>query len=477
MTFYDEVVHSERGEFMGDGIPRTAGGIPYNPLAGHRQFADDEFWNSRASLQEIKENALATYVSPYVVLAGVLARVGVATPPHIVLPKIIGGGYGSLNFGVVTLGEPGSGKDAAFDTACELVPDVREAAICGAATGQSISALFGRREGDEGKRRTVCNNLRAILRYSEASNFRSLSSSKESNLKPVLLSLFSGQQIGEYTKNQELAIIIPAHAYRAIPFFSAQPSMMSLFEAGVHEGFQQRFLYVSAYDERLATLDPAAAPVRPVPGVFPYDTAALPSDWSKETMDCLYQCGGYGKTDDATEPLAMNFPDIVRREAVAERIRANQERDVDPRLAHGTYMRMKLAALLCLLEYPRRQSLEVNEKDWELAGFLQRESRRCYEENLEKYNKLKRQRRADGKEEDELAREEVDKRGQQDAERRIIEILRSSMSPSGMSRRELFQQLSKRQRNYLDDALGNLVASGRIKTGKGRQGGDWYMLN
>ena len=72
-----------------------------------------------------------------------------------------------------------------------------------------------------------------MLRYSEASNFRALSSARESNLQPEVLSLFSGQQIGDYTKNRELSVTIPEHGYRAVVVISAQPSMMGMFEAGV----------------------------------------------------------------------------------------------------------------------------------------------------------------------------------------------------------------------------------------------------
>ena len=51
-----------------------------------------------------------------------------------------------------------------------------------------------------------------------------------------------------------------------------------------------------------------------------------------------------------------------------------------------------------------------------------------------------------------------------------------STAASGVSKREVFQKLSKRQRNYLDDALGNLMASRRIRKKKGKQDGDWYAL-
>ena len=83
------------------------------------------------------------------------------------------------------------------------------------ASGQAISALFGQRVQEDGRFRLECKTPRAMIRYSEASNFKALSSAKESNLQAEVLSLFSGQQIGDYTKNRELSVTIPEHGYRA----------------------------------------------------------------------------------------------------------------------------------------------------------------------------------------------------------------------------------------------------------------------
>lgn len=479
---YDDL-HWERGEYVGDGIARTAGGIPYNPLADcSKQYDDDEFWNARRSLKEILDFSVGNLVSPYAVLDIVLARVVAATPPYVVLPQYVGAGYGSLNFGVTVLGSPGSGKDAAFEAASVLVPDVRGAAVCGAATGQAISALFGRREERDGLHHTICNNLRAILRYSEVSNFRSLSNNKESNLKPVLLSVFSGQQIGDYTKNKELAVVVPAHGYRCMPVFSAQPSMMGVFEGGINEGFQQRFLYASAYSARIADLDiPSAIPECSKPTLFPFASDTLPADWSAEQTNRFYECGGFNgmgrlSESDRLQRVVMEFPDTVRREVYAERIRINQRRGLDPRDAHGTYLRMKIAAAFCLLDYPSRRSLTVDEMDWKLAGWLQRYSRDCYDGGLKEYIKQKRKRRADDREEEELVREEVDNRAQRGIERRIVAILAETDVLSGVSKGEIYRKLSKRQRSYLDDALDNLVMSGRIGKRKGKKDGCWYRL-
>lgn len=59
MLHYNDL-RPEKGEFMGDGIARTAGGIPYNPEADiNAEFPDDEFWNSRTSLREIRDYAVS----------------------------------------------------------------------------------------------------------------------------------------------------------------------------------------------------------------------------------------------------------------------------------------------------------------------------------------------------------------------------------------------------------------------------------
>lgn len=155
-------------------------------------FPDDGFWNSRTSLREIKDYAVSRLVSPDAVLAVTLCRIIAATPPHVVLPPTIGSDYGSLNFGVVILGNPGPGKDAAFGAAKALVPDIRDAPVTSVASGQAISALFGQRVQEDGRFRLECKSPRAMLRYSEASNFRALSSARENNLQPEVLSLFSG---------------------------------------------------------------------------------------------------------------------------------------------------------------------------------------------------------------------------------------------------------------------------------------------
>lgn len=82
MLHYSDGAPGEGAEFIGDGIARTGGNIPYNPESDdNASFPDDEFWNSRESLQQIKDYAVSRFVSPYAVLAVTLCRIIDATPP------------------------------------------------------------------------------------------------------------------------------------------------------------------------------------------------------------------------------------------------------------------------------------------------------------------------------------------------------------------------------------------------------------
>lgn len=128
---------------------------------------------------------------------------------------------------------------------------------------------------------------------------------------------------------------------------------------------------------------------------------------------------------------------------------------------------------LRLLEDP--QADEISLEDWELAGRMMQYSRACYEENRREYEDENLARRADFKEQDELARERVDIRSRRATEERIIDVLSASSQPS-VSKGDLSRSLSKRQKIYVDDALENLVASGKIKHSKGVKGGHWYLL-
>lgn len=108
-----------------------------------------------------------------------------------------------------------------------------------------------------------------------------------------VLSLFSGQQIGDYTKNKELSVTIPEHGYRTAVVISAQPSMMGMFEVGVGVGIpaavpvrlrvQRQAQCPGALDEDPVALSSLTR--------FPYDTGLLPVDYPIEQMNRLYECG------------------------------------------------------------------------------------------------------------------------------------------------------------------------------------------
>lgn len=476
-----------RGEFVGDGIPRTAGGHPYNPLAGGYTFDDDCYWESCTELREIRDFAVWHMVSPYAVLACVLARIVAATPPHIVLPALVGASYGSLNFGVVLLGGPSSGKDTAYTTAEHLVPDVRSAYEGAPATGQAVSAIFARRSesGSDGDGyRTEFVNGRAILRYTEISTLQALMGRKESTLRSTLLDVFSGHRIGETTKDRSLSVVIPDHGYRGIPVISAQPSSIDVFTNGYGVGLQQRFLYVSALSDRIANLrvDFRDTTPEPVTTMFPCDQGILPADLPAEIMGKVYSEGGYGNLalegmEDARYELKpMTFPKIVEEHVIFDRIRTNSMDSPASPTAHSTYMRMKLAAAMHLLRLGSGgDPLVVSEEDWELAGVLADDSAKTFEDARKQSDIMRSERMAERMKLTDDASDVAETQRAKKVEDRIISLLENAPSHE-ISRRSLHNSISKRQREVLSPALENLMRSGRVRASSKGAGGEWYKL-
>ena len=60
----------------------------------------------------------------------------------------------------------------------KLVPDIRDAPVTSVASGQAISALYGQRVQEDNRFKLECKSPRAMIRYSEASNFKALSSAR-----------------------------------------------------------------------------------------------------------------------------------------------------------------------------------------------------------------------------------------------------------------------------------------------------------
>lgn len=79
-----------------------------------------QVFTSSEALTRIWSRSIARRMSPWGVLANVLAYVSVAIPPNVQTPALIGG-YGSLNLLVGLVGSAGAGKGASQAVARDLM--------------------------------------------------------------------------------------------------------------------------------------------------------------------------------------------------------------------------------------------------------------------------------------------------------------------------------------------------------------------
>ncbi|MCT6900791.1 MAG: YfjI family protein [Bifidobacterium sp.] len=168
-----EVETLKPGEFIGDGIPRTAGGLVYDPLEGITD-PEDAFWLSCAPLEEIRRYARSQgiRVNPWALLDAVLARLSVAIPPNVVIDPLDSRQPSPLNLYVALLGGSGTGKGITERAAQTLIPGIRGALTHAPASGEGIPTMFAsRQKNEDGSSFLKPVAMRALLSVPEVTPF------------------------------------------------------------------------------------------------------------------------------------------------------------------------------------------------------------------------------------------------------------------------------------------------------------------
>lgn len=106
------------------------------------------------ALSAIRQAAHSRLVVPWAVLGAVLARVVAETPPHVVLPPIVGSDA-SLNLAVALVAASGGGKSGATACADDLlhVTPYRLADVIGPGSGEGVMMAFLEWDADEKRNR------------------------------------------------------------------------------------------------------------------------------------------------------------------------------------------------------------------------------------------------------------------------------------------------------------------------------------
>lgn len=320
----------------------------------------EAFWSARPIFEQIRQAARNRLIAPDAVLGAVLVRVAASTNHAVEIPAIVGTAVGLTTF-VAIVGTPEAGKSSAPAVASELVPTpdgVLDKLPIGSGEGM-VEILFDLvdEEGDDGKRRKVKRQVKhaAIFHIDEGAVLSELANRQGSTLLPTLRTAYSHGTLGNANASAERRRILDGRSYVYGITMGIQPEKAAPLLDDTAAGTPQRFVWLNA-------TDPDAPAQRPEwPG---------PLDWQPpdhgELIAHAVMRGGYRRY-----PLVIH-PEIVDEVVTHRRGILTGTIEVDASEAHQMLVRLKVAALLALLD--QRLALELD--DWQLAQTVVATSRR-----------------------------------------------------------------------------------------------------
>lgn len=396
-----------------------------------RQISDLEhlergFWQQRESLNVIYTAALARMASPWSVMAFCAARALHQVHPGWRLPPVIGG-PGSLNSFFAIVDRSGGGKTISKSLGRELITgDVIERNL---GSGEGITTAFHKPATKKGGLPTI--NEAVHFDVDEVSILIGLGERSGSTTISVLKSAFSADTLGFSYVSRD--VHIEAQSYRMTMVVGVQPQRAAGLIDDQGGGLPQRFMWFPANDERVS--------------------AELQSDWIPGPI-VIPRIDRY--------PRVLAIPAEAKQLIIEERAK-NARGETDAMDGHALFCREKFAYALTLLD----GRTEMNSEDWELSGVAADVS--TYTRALmvdELQAALENEARQKGK----LlgisyAMSDEEKIIQQgDRLQRIIRWTLKKFDEKGpLTKGQLGEAASRRDRPYLEDALKNLGNSGLIR--------------
>lgn len=292
---------------------------------------EDNFWDSRETLNLIYTAALAQMTSPWAVLACCTARLLALVPPTVRLPAIIGG-EGSLNWFGAIVAKSGGGKGAAMAVAENLVVS-DQVYTRGAGSGEGMIEAY--------RRATEGSEVQSILfSIDEVDSLASLKDRSGQTTMSVIRSGFSGETLG-YTYRGRAKEVVPKHTYRMTMLVSVQPDRAAALFDDAGGGTPQRFQWFIGRDRRI-TADP---PTWPTLGGTPRRIALLSA------------------TEMGKAAGIISVPDEVR-DTLRQARAASMSGDDFALDGHALYCREKFAFALALMD----GRTAISDDDWKLSG-------------------------------------------------------------------------------------------------------------
>lgn len=400
---------------------------------------DDTFWSARDYLAQIHTAALSRMVAPAAVLGCVLARVAAWTPPSTCLPPTIGSNA-TLGTYVALYARSGGGKSTSTACAAELLPVVPPGCVGPLPLGSGeglIDAYFELVEDVDGggKKTKVKRQTRhgALFMLDEGQVLAEVGNRRGSTVLPILRSAWSGSDAGQANASIETRRILRAGSYSIglVSLWQADAAARLIEDAD--GGTPQRFVW---FDVTSNEID--AADDHEWPG---------PIDWQPPA-------GIVASGHHRPNPLDIH-PDIraeVRQHHAAV---TRGEKDINPLDTHRNLAKMKIAAILGMLD--GRYGIELG--DWELAERVMTHS-----DGVRSWVQAEAARKARDREEStvrrQIAREAVveDSAAQRALERatKAVAKLAERHAPTPITRRMVMLNMSSRHRQIL--ALDDVIA-------------------
>lgn len=330
--------------------PKDIGTVGRESFTATIEVSDTRFWESRESLRNIRDHALACMVSPWALLGVLLVYALDMVPYSVGLPGIADDDSpGSLNLFVALVGPSGANKGRTCKVARNYLR--RNEFDIPPGSGEGLVKLYVRRPTDRelkaasditecgpviesiGGDQFVYKRRNVVLDCAEVDSLAALGNRSGATLSAVLRQGFSGETLGFGYADDLKRLLVPADQYRLGMLVGVQPERSGPLLDDPSGGTPQRFLWLPATDSRIRRHG------RPNKS----DTLAIGSGrpWPRILDTCQR----------AREDIES---------AAEERARGIG----DPLDGHALFVRLKVAAALAVLD----GRMAITESDWTLAG-------------------------------------------------------------------------------------------------------------
>lgn len=320
---------------------------------------DRTFWGRRPLLEHIYRVADGCRVSPYAVLAGVLAQIAAAVSPDVTFMR-----KGSLNQFFAIPGESGTGKGQSQSVARQCVSIVRagfpvtDAEYLPSGTGEGFTRLLLQEmvaddpEKPDDRHPGPYKSIIADIPEIDVLGGK-LSQQGGKTLRATLCSLWTGERAGSTTSDESRRTNLADESYRFCLVTGVQPrnSDAILNADGAVTGLAQRFVWLPAISGSLC--DFTCPRMYDIPKMEIELPAKLPS----------FANPGQAK-------VRIDVHAQIEQEIDAQAI-AVQRGEITPGIdSHRLQQQLKVACVFAIAD----GRLEVNLDDWELAGHVMRVS-------------------------------------------------------------------------------------------------------